>query len=561
MDNLPEESKYIIETQEGPICGYIDKSDEGTYYKFKSIPYAEPPLGRLRFLPPMVNKPWTDLRDCTQDAPLPLSFYLEEQIVGSEDCLYIEVSSPNVTPEVPLPVMFWIGSFNFIFYIDQILDPTLINNQDIVFVRCGFRLGPLGFLSVNDFAAPGNSGLKDIVFALRWVQRNISKFGGDPNNVTAFGSSTGGAIVHLLMLSPMAEGLFHKAIIQSSSALNGWSLGRNPAEGVVELAKQLNITKTDKIEIVEEMRTIPAEELIKAYGSCFKAGERLENDTFDSIFKPCIENDFEGQCVFLSKSPAIILKSGKFNKVPLIIGSNNIEASVLQYMKAGFYEDYEKFNKNVSLLVPKTLSNVNCDISKKIGQQILSFYFEGAESLNELTRKQYLQFLTDYYFLYYMDKTIRIHSQVAPECNIYYYVVHYGGEWYVPKILDFFNSIGHAGELPFLFRIKSGSPESSSSPQYYKGSRDSITTRNRVIKMWTNFAKYGNPTPTDNDDLLQITWDPVENENKLNFLSIGADLTKGRNPFYERMMFWEKLHQEHVILKIITHFNDMGLKF
>ncbi|XP_038222830.1 esterase FE4-like isoform X2 [Zerene cesonia] len=525
MENLPEESKYIIETEEGPICGYIDKRDEGTYYKFKSIPYAEPPLGRLRFLPPKANKPWKDLLDCTQDAPVPMGFFLEQEIIGSEDCLYIEVSTPNVTPEVPLPVMFWIGSFSFIFYIDQILDPTLINNQNIVFVRCGFR----------------------------WMQRNISKFGGDPNNITAFGSSTGGAIVHLLMLSPMAEGLFHKAIIQSSSALNGWSLGRNPVEGVIELAKQLAITKTDKVEIVEEMRTIPAEDIVKAYILCHQLAER--NDSFDSIFKPCIENEFEGQSVFLSKSPAIILKSGNFNKVPLIIGSNNIEASVIQYIKADFYEDYEKFNKNVSLLVPKTLANVNCDISKKIGQQILSFYFEGAESINELTRKQYLQFLTDYYFLYYMDKTIRIHSQVAPECNIYYYVVHYGGEWYVPKILDFFNSIGHAGEIPFLFRIK------SSTSEYYKGSRDSIITRNRVIKMWTNFAKYGNPTPTDDDNLLQITWDPVENENKLNFLSIGAELTKGRNPFYERMMFWEKLHQEHVLLKIITHFNDMGLKF
>ncbi|CAF4812990.1 unnamed protein product [Pieris macdunnoughi] len=79
--------------------------------------------------------------------------------------------------------------------------------------------------------------------------------------------------------------------------------------------------------------------------------------------------------------------------------------------------------------------------------------------------------------------------------------------------------------------------------------------------MWTNFAKYGNPTPTDNDELLQITWDSVENEKRLNFLSISSDLTKGRNPFYNRMLFWENIHKEHIVLKVITHMNDMGLKF
>ncbi|XP_064071505.1 juvenile hormone esterase-like [Vanessa tameamea] len=552
MENIPDDCKCIVETKDGPICGYIDRREEGTYYKFKRIPYAKPPLHNLRFMPPTLGKPWTNVLDCTQDAPVPLSINLDEVIVGSEDCLYIEVSSPNIKPKKLMPVMFWIGSFNYVYYCDEVFDPTLINNQEIVFVRCGFRLGPMGFLSINEFNAPGNIGLKDIVMALKWVQNNISIFGGDPNNVTLFGSSTGGSTVHFMILSPMTTGLFHKAIIQSSTALNRWSLQKNPTLAVTGLAKELGITKTDKIEIVEELKTIPAIYIMEGN---LKLSMPMDGDvTFDSLFKPCIEKEFEGQPVFLSRTPSIILKSGNFNKVPIIFGSNNTEAAVLQHFHHDFYEDYEKFNQDISLLVPKYLA-LDADLTKKIGHKLLNFYFEGTESLNEHTRAQYLQLLSDFNFLFYVNKTVQMHSQIAPECPIYYYIVNYAGEWCVPKELSFLNSIGHSGELPYLFRIRRpGMP-------ICKGSRDSVKTRNRVIKMWTNFATHGNPTPDDNDPLLQITWDPVANEHTLNYLSIGLELTKGRNPFHERMQFWEELHREHIFLRTLVYFNDIGVSW
>lgn len=555
METLPDNLKCILETKDGPICGYIDKRDEGTYYKFKSIPYAKPPLANLRFMPPLINQPWTDLLDCTQDAPVPMCFAIGNRVVGSEDCLYIEVSSPNVKPDKLMPVMFWIGSCNYIYYCDELFDPTLINNQEIVFVRCGFRLGAFGFLSTRGFTAPGNIGLKDIVMALKWVQRNISVFGGDPNNVTLFGNSTGGSSVHFMILSPMATGLFHKAIIQSSTAFNRWTLDKNPTQSVADLAKELGIMKTENCEIVEELKSIPAVDITKAHFKISSTASNINAEAiFDLKFKPCIEEEFEGQPVFLSKSPSIILKSGHFNKVPIIIGSNNVEAALLQFIKDDFYEDFEKFNKDVSLLVPKYLA-IDPDVTKKIGQQLLNFYFNGTESLNEHTRTQYLQLLSDYYFLYYVNKTVRMHNQFAPECPVYYYVINNVGQWSVPKELDFLNSIGHSAELPYLFHIKlPGQPAC-------KGSRDSVTTRSRIIKMWTNFAKYGNPTPIDNDPLLQITWDPVADNKTLNYLSIGSELTKGRNPFLERMLFWEKLHDDHLFLRTLVYFNDIGVSW
>lgn len=553
MSSIPEESKCIVETKDGPICGLIDKSDEGTYYKFRSIPYAKPPVGRLRFLPPTPIEPWNQIIDCTESAPLPLCFTLNREVEGSEDCLYIEVSTPSIQPKKRMPVMFWIGGYAYTGLMDNLFDVSLINDQDVVCVRCGFRLGPFGFLSINDFTAPGNCGLKDLILALKWVQQNISAFGGDPDNVTIFGSSSGGAIVHFMMLSPMATGLFHKAIVQSASALNSWSLAKNPSQAVIDLANELGLKETSKVEIVEKLRSVPAEEIMTALVNMVQERQTaVDRDVIDAIFKPCIEVDFEGQPTFITKSPPLIMKSGNFNKVPLIIGSNNIEAALLQYIKEDFYSDYEKYNENASLIVPRSLARED-KLTKNIGQQLLKFYLGGEEHLRADTRTQYLQLISDYFFLYYVNRTVRLHSQFAPEVPIFYYILNFLGEWSVPSHLDFLNSAGHCAELPFMFRLKM--------PTVCKGSRDSVMTRSRVIKMWTNFAKCSNPTPDDNDPLLQITWDPVESKDKLNYLSIGSELTKGRNPFDERMKFWDTLHQEHAFLRTIVYFNDIGVSW
>ncbi|XP_049869915.1 juvenile hormone esterase-like [Pectinophora gossypiella] len=559
MESISEELKYVVETSCGPVCGYVNNKEQKSCYKFKGIPYAKPPVGRLRFLPPCPIQPWKEIIDCTKDAPLPLCYSFDYKLVGSEDCLYIEVSTPNVKPDKPLPVMFWIGSYAFAFVIDDILDPTFINEENVVFVRCGFRLGPFGFLSISDFMAPGNNGLKDIVMALTWVQKNIAQFGGDPNNVTIFGGSGGGAIVHMMMLSPMASGLFHKAIIQSASALNNWSLAKNPLQPVIELAAELNITNTCYTDIVEQLRDLPAAEIMKAFHVLVKRKfEQNETDSFDAVFKPCIEQDFEGQPAFLTKSPPVILKSGNFNKVPLIIGSNNIEAAVFQILKNNFYNDFEKYNKNVHLIVPRSLAG-EAKISKHVGQQLLKFYLDGQEELTKNTRSQFLQLISDYYFLYYIHKTVQLHSQYTPDYPIYYYVLNHDGKWAVTKNIDevnCINALGNSSEVPFLFGFRLPGED-----KLCKGSRDSVKTRKRVVKMWTNFAIYGNPTPDEDDPLLQIKWDPVENKDKLNYLSIGTELTKGRNPFQERMEFWEELHQEHMFLRVLVYFNDLGVTF
>lgn len=538
----------VLEIELGRVKGLINKTDDITTYIFKGIPYAHPPTGLLRFLAPTRPRPWHDTLDCTKDPPSPYTLDEDMNIIGSEDCLYIDVISPSLNNTTPLPVMFWIGSCVYTFTHDQILNPELLLKENVVFVRCNFRLGPFGFLSINDLCAPGNCGLKDVVMALQWVNKNIHSFGGDPNNVTIFGSGTGGAIVHLLMLSPMARGLFHKAIIQSASALNNWSLAKNPSLPALDLAKELGITTSDKIEAIEKMRITPAEKIMVAFRKVFNdMWNNGESDVFDALFKPSIEEQFEGQPAFLTKSPSILIKSGNYNKVPLIIGSNNIEAYTLSFVKEGLY-DFEKYNNDLRLLVPRALAG-EANKSKNIALQLLKFY-TGEETLSEETTNQYLQLLSDYYFLYYVNKTVRLHSQYAPDCPVYYYIVNFAGEWSLPPNYQLFNSLGHSAEIPYIFPLNLPG---------FKGTKDSIRTRSKMVKLWTNFSKYGNPTPTDDDNLLQITWDPVQNKDRLNYLSIGPELTKGRNPFYERMLFWDNIHNEHSFLIALVHFNALGV--
>ncbi|GBP60488.1 Esterase B1 [Eumeta japonica] len=170
---------------------------DGFYNCFKGIPYAAPPIGKLHFKAPQSPILWK----------------------GNEDCLYLNVYTPELTPKHPLPLMFFIhsggykcGSGNTDNY-----GPDFLVKEEVVLVTINYRVEVLGFLCLENKDVPGNAEMKDQVAALRWVQKNISNFGGDPNNVTIFGESAGGGSVGWHILSPMSKGLFQRAILMSGS--------------------------------------------------------------------------------------------------------------------------------------------------------------------------------------------------------------------------------------------------------------------------------------------------------------------------------------------------------
>lgn len=232
MSYIPNEHlPYQIETEYGTVLGTRCGNPRITV--FRGIPYAKPPVGELRFRDPQKMEKWAGIRDCTRFAPSSImpnmadEFYQNEfhlyPMESSEDCLYLNIWTPARKAAEKLPVMFWIhGGGNFQGYSHEMeFDGEALAKRGIILVTVGYRLSVLGFLPHTDLTKRNNGrstgylGLQDLVFALEWVHTNIENFGGDPECVTVFGQSAGGADVVAFLASPLTEGKFHRAIIQS----------------------------------------------------------------------------------------------------------------------------------------------------------------------------------------------------------------------------------------------------------------------------------------------------------------------------------------------------------
>ncbi|XP_055284609.1 liver carboxylesterase-like, partial [Moschus berezovskii] len=229
-------SPPIVETAQGRVLGnYVSlKGFAQPVAVFLGIPFAKPPLGSLRFAPPQPAEPWTFVKNTTSHAPMcSQSTVLAEMSSDfnsrmksvkpkfSEDCLYLNIYTPaDLTKRRRLPVMVWIHGGALLMGGASAHDGLVLSaHENVVVVTIQYRLGIWGFFSTGDEHSRGNWGHLDQVAALHWVQENIANFGGDPGSVTIFGVSAGGESVSVLVLSPLAKNLFHRAISESGVAL------------------------------------------------------------------------------------------------------------------------------------------------------------------------------------------------------------------------------------------------------------------------------------------------------------------------------------------------------
>lgn len=343
---LQNEGRVLLLTPSGILRGrhQINKSGiPGYYYSFRGIKYGQAPVGSRRFRSALPEKPWKGVRNALREGSVcPHRNMLLDTFKGNEDCLFINV----YTPELPtasrnpkLPVMFWIhgGAFAFGSGNSFLYGPDFLVAEGVVLVTFNYRLGPLGFLGAGGDAS-GNAGLKDQVLALKWVQDNIIAFGGDPNSVTIFGESAGGASVHYLMLSPSARGLFHRAISQSGSALLPWAFAEQPKRRAVKLAQVLGFTTNSTKELVEFLRRVPVRKLVDATKRTLTEEDEKKNiglpfvpsvEAIDNDLYPWEEPNedlFEEESRFLTERPVDMLARGDVTPVPYITGFNTHEA-------------------------------------------------------------------------------------------------------------------------------------------------------------------------------------------------------------------------------------------
>jgi para-nitrobenzyl esterase len=265
----------IVQTSNGKIQGTANT--ENKVHIFKGIPFGAPPVGNLRWKAPQPVQNWKGIKQCTaflaspmQNKPKPFFCWSEEFIAQpepiNEDCLYLNVWSTAKSKSAKQPVFLWIyggglssGSANCAIY-----DGEEMAKKGVIFVSINYRVGVLGFMAhpelskESGYNASGNYGILDQIAALRWVKKNIAAFGGDPNNVTIAGQSAGAFSVTALIASPLAKGLFHKAIPQSGGLLANMLLSQNLAKAE-EVG--LNFMKKANANSIDELRKKSAEEL------------------------------------------------------------------------------------------------------------------------------------------------------------------------------------------------------------------------------------------------------------------------------------------------------------
>ncbi len=295
---------------------------------FRGVPYAAPPVGPLRFRPPAPAARWAGVRpaaalghNCMQPQPYG---DIDPYAAGvSEDCLVLNVATEG-TRGPPRPVMVWIhgGGFFAGFGGEERHDPTRLAAKGAVVVTLNYRLGVFGFLAHPALAAePGNTagnyGLLDQIAALQWVRRNIARFGGDPTRVTIFGESAGGMSVGALVASPLAKGLFRRAILESGSGIGGVLARRDSALAHgARFAEALGIAGGGA---AARLRALPADSLLAAG----RADSRAHGGEGSPTFWP----DVDGRVLPLPVDSA--LATGRANLVPVIVGSNRDEAPTI----------------------------------------------------------------------------------------------------------------------------------------------------------------------------------------------------------------------------------------
>lgn len=463
---VPQSQQPVVSTANGAVRGVTHDG----ITSFKGIPYAAPPVGEYRWRAPQPVTPWTGEHDANEFGPscpqISWSNSGAKIMEGtSEDCLYLNLwESADVASESKLPVMVWIhgGAFVGGSGSEEMFSGEAFARQGVILVTFNYRLGTLGHFAFPALTAQhpeepkGSYAYMDMIAALRWVHDNIASFGGDPDNVTIFGESAGGVAVHSMLTIPSAEGLFHKAIIESGGGRTGVLSGTplHPCEGYPVSAEQIGINfarahgiNGTRAEALDSLRALSVEEILLGGND---NGGRGRIPTYSG---PIID----GQLVKETFEDAYY--NNHYAHVPLIIGSNNAESS------GGF-------------------------IPARTKEELFAIFKENKEEAEKIYnpdgkfdfRQVMTMITTDRVWAEPARFTAKEFTRAGVPAYIYMFS-------YVPEALKERLPMGapHASELPYVFNTL----------QTRWGVKEITETDRETARLmntyWANFAKSGNP--------------------------------------------------------------------
>ncbi|XP_020740711.2 carboxylesterase 3 isoform X1 [Odocoileus virginianus] len=449
---------------------------------FLGIPFAQPPLGPHRFSAPRPAKSWEGVRDasrahaiCLQDLERMNNsrFTLDgkhQTFPISEDCLILNIYSPAEAPSgAGRPVMVWFHGGSLVTGTATSHDGSaLAAYGDVVVVTVQYRLGFLGFFSTGDKHAPGNWGFLDAVAALRWVQGNITPFGGDFNSVTIFGGSSGASIVSALVLSPLAAGLFHRAIAQSGIITLPSFLDTDPWLLAQTLADSLDCNSDSSAEMVQCLRQKTSEELILAY-------------------KPIKIARYNIDGTFFHKSPEELLRERQFHSVPFLFGVNNHEFGWLIPRGWGFLEKMDQLSLEDMLAILRPFLT-NMGVPTEVMPTIIKEYL-GSSSDGQAKREAFQELLSDIIITLPMLQFARDLQDSG--VSIFSYEFQHRPSSFV-KIKPAWVRADHGAELTFMF----GGPfltDESSMLAFPEATEEEQQLSLTMMAQWANFAWTGDP--------------------------------------------------------------------
>ncbi|KAA0719842.1 Bile salt-activated lipase [Triplophysa tibetana] len=481
----------VVLTEGGMVEGSHQNTGLFRYVDvFKGIPFAAPPG---RFQKPVRHPGW--------DGVLKVKDYnkrcmqvnlLQNGVVGSEDCLYLNIWVPQGrTVSTGLPVMVWIYGGGFLkgaseganFLNNYLYDGEEIADRgNVIVVTLSYRLGTLGFVSSGDSELPGNYGLWDQQAGIAWVHRNIKAFGGDPSNITIFGESAGGTSVNFQIISPHNKGLIRRAISQSGVALCPWAINRNPRAYAVEIAKKVGCP-TDA-NMVSCLKRTDAEALTVAGDVALQSS--ASNPIVHNLkLSPVIDGDF------LPAEPDQLFHNAA--EIDYIAGVNDMDGHLFATV------DIPSIN-NILVSTPigdvkKLADALTRDKGTAAGAAAYAEYTSawGNNPSNSDIKKTVVALETDYIFLVPTQAALYLHAEKATTGRTYSYLF---SEPSRNPLFPSWMGADHAEDLQFVF----GKPFSTPLG-YWPRHRD---ISGYMIAYWTNFARTGDPNKGESS--VPVTW-------------------------------------------------------
>lgn len=524
--NLVDQPAPEVKIDQGILSGKI--SADGTFFEYIGIPYATT-NSSLRFKAPLPPPSWKgtykavdEIYNCPQNIPM-------IGVFGTEDCLKINVYAPAIRNK-PLPVMVFIhgGGFAIGSGGKSLYGPSFLIKHDVILVTFNYRLGVLGFLCLGIKEAPGNAAIKDQIAALRWVKKNIGAFGGDPDNITIFGQSAGATSASLLLASKTTEGLFHKVIIQSGSSISSWAINRQPLWVASLIAKDLNYDIKEPQKIYEIFSEIPFQKLIMAKP---KKPLGMYFDT-QMLNYPCVEQEIPGEEAVITDFPFNVFQDNPKKHVPVIYGTTS---------KEGYFLLPDDTKESLAARDAKYIFASDLKFSSEIEaanvSKVIKEYYFGEKNISLEVSNIISDLNTELYFEIpaILEAELLISKQRA---NVYNYLFNYiGGRNLLSTVVGAFgykNGGGaiHSDELLYLF-------DGYMWP--FSINKQDQKIINLMTKLWTNFAKNGDPTSTGD---FPVIWEPSTKEST-KLLYIGDGMRMGSIPNPSAYRLWKDVYEKY----------------